>query len=198
MTQTREELKLSTRRRVIDAARQLFQEHGFAATTVRDIAGTSGTSVGTVMAAGDKNALLVLIFDELIEAEHLQRSLSGMPESSSATVVDQLMALATPFVQVFTEHQDLARTYASILVSGHHSSILFTDLASRLLDEFQTVLAHDPWTPAADAATKAHALYFAYVGALFTSSARAPTDAIKLNATIRDAFDAICTQKEHP
>lgn len=50
-TSLRAQSKLKTRRRVLDAARQLFMERGYEAATIRDIAGHAGLSTGAVFAS---------------------------------------------------------------------------------------------------------------------------------------------------
>lgn len=55
----RAEQALATRRAVLDAARQLFTNRGYAATTVAEIASTAGVNVDTLYAAvGRKPAIL--------------------------------------------------------------------------------------------------------------------------------------------
>ena len=75
----RHEMKQQTRQRVIDAARELFNEKGFAAATIREIAVRAGVSTGSVFTTFEsKEEILSVIIlercDELmreIEAAHL-------------------------------------------------------------------------------------------------------------------------------
>lgn len=193
MTSTRRQLKQATRTRVIDAAAQLFTERGFTDTSVRAIAESSGVSIGTVISVGDKNALLVRVFDTMIAEEHAARADHGItslhPETASCA--DRLSALVDPFVSLFTANPDLARSYASILVSGTHSSALFTDLASRLIEEFQGAITTRGCTSASDAPERARALYFMYVGTLFTWSARNSSDVTELRSSLHASFSAV-------
>ncbi|MBB2956532.1 TetR/AcrR family transcriptional regulator [Pseudoclavibacter helvolus] len=214
MPATRAETKQMTQSRVIDAAEQLFDRRGFAATSVRAIAEGAGVSVGTVMSVGDKGALLVCVFDRLIERAHEDRRPPSVavgtdprsgrtrrPLDSAAPLdacPDRLAVLTAPFVSLFTRRDDLARIYASILVSGGHESSLFSVLATRLTEEFRTVITERGCTSPSEAAAKAGALYFAYVGLLFTASARRATDPAALSIDLRGAFAAICTCKELP
>ncbi len=198
MSPTREQARQVTQRRVLDAAVRLFQERGFVATTIRDIAEASRASVGTVMAAGDKNDLLVRVFDTMIAAGHGQRGAGATPGApgSGPGCAERIVALLKPFVDLFTSRQDLARTYASILASGSHRSSLFTTLAAQLVDEMQAAVTQYGCTPAKDAEATAKALYFAYVGNLFVWSARGVADPIELTGSLRATFAAICTCKE--
>ncbi|PPF47379.1 TetR/AcrR family transcriptional regulator [Pseudoclavibacter sp. AY1F1] len=205
MPATRAETKRATQARVLDAAERLFEDEGFAATTVRGIADAAQVSVGTVMAVGDKQALLVSVFDRSIEAEHNKRVADrGVPRATAISAAgrsgacpDRLVALTAPFVSLFTRHDDLARVYASILVSGGHDSRLFADLATGLTQEFRAVITERGCTSSDEAAAKAGALYFTYVGLLFTASARRTVDAAALSTDLRGAFAAICACKEH-
>ena len=195
--EVREQLKQATQLRVFTAASRLFQERGFAATTVRDIAEAAGVSAGTVMAVGDKNALLVWVFDTMVADEHARRAGTDPQAVGAAdSCVKRLGVLVQPFVAMFTGSPELARSYASILVSGAHASSLFTELAARLVEEFATAITEHGCTSPTDAPAKAEALYAAYVGTIFTRSAVGLVDASGLTNSLRTSFAAICTCKE--
>ncbi|MFE3456609.1 TetR/AcrR family transcriptional regulator [Nocardiopsis aegyptia] len=198
MSPTREQLRQATQQRVVEAADRLFQERGFVATTIRDIAEASGVSVGTVMAVGDKDGLLVRVFDALITAEHAQRDAgNAAPEPGDGTAcAERVMDLVQPFVRLFIDRVELARAYASILVSGHHASTLFTELAGWLTEEMRTTIVRYGCTPPERATAKAEALYFAYIGVLFAWSARRSADPTDIGAGLRDVFTAICACEE--
>ncbi|MBX7555517.1 TetR/AcrR family transcriptional regulator [Streptomyces sp. tea 10] len=194
----RGQLKQATQLRVLEAASRLFQERGFTATTVRDIAEAADVSAGTVMTVGDKNALLVRVFDAMVAGEHARRA-DVCPQSAGDapdTCVRRLSVLVQPFVAMFTGRPELARLYASILVSGTQSSSLFTELAARLVDEFAAAITEHGCTSQADAPAKAQALYAAYVGTLFTWSALGLIDPSGLTNNLGTSFAAICTCKE--
>lgn len=204
VTSSRAETKQATRSRIVAAAGELFQVNGFAGTSIRMIADAAGVSVGTVMSVGDKNGLLVRVFDGLIEAGHAGRASVAVGSDDVLTrvasgpdgCVTRLVALARPFVELFTRHDDLARVYASILVSGGHESSMFADLATRLTEEFRAAITEHGCVQQDEASAKAGALYFTYVGLLFTASARRTADAEALTLNLRDAFAAICTCRE--
>lgn len=198
MTLTRKQLKEATRLRVLDAAGQLFKERGFSATTIRDIAQVSEVSVGSVIAVGDKDALLVQVFESQIEAEHIGRSntLNRPNVAVGETCGDRLFALVQPFVSLFVSDFDMARKYASILVSGTHESLLFTKLADQLIEEFVSVILEDQCTSQANAPAKAQAMYAAYVGVLFTWSTSGSDNLIALSEKLRNTFAALCDCKE--
>ncbi|ALJ19716.1 TetR/AcrR family transcriptional regulator [Microbacterium sp. No. 7] len=188
MSPTREESRVTTRRSVLAAADHLFRERGFGMTTIRDIADASGVSVGTVMTAGDKNALLIQVFDALIEEEHARSA----PRPTEGPCPDRILAHVQPFVEIFTSHPDLSRVYASILVSGTHDSELFTRLAALLRDEVGTILRTHGCADAEHAGIRAEAIHAAYVGALFTWSAQRRVDHDRILAQLHRTFAAIC------
>lgn len=187
MSPTREAARLATQQRVLEVAAQLFRERGFTSTSVRDIAEASGVSVGTVMAVGDKGALLVRVFDDLIAGEHEQqgRATDAIPGHTTACRVTRLVELVRPFVELFASHPNLARAYASILVSGTHDSHLFSDLAGKLTQEFASTAGP----------SKARALYFAYLGVLFSWAGGRSNDPAGITAELRTTFAAICPEE---
>ena len=190
---TRSELRDSTHRRVLTAADHLFRQRGFDGTTIRDIAEASGVSVGSVMASGDKNALLVQVFDSLIEDGHARPAAEADPPDSCAR---RILQLVQPFVTLFAERQDLSRTYAAIQVSGRQSSPLFTQLAALLIDEIASTLAQHGCTPPDAIDGTARAVYFAYIGTLFSWSARDTIIEAELLDSLRLTFASICTFTE--
>ncbi len=211
MSTPRAEVKRLTHSRVVDAAARLFVEEGFAGTSIRGIAQAAGVSVGTVMSVGDKSALLVRVFDLLVEAEVAERTavssrahatVAGHPQSTVAganaggNCADRLVGFTAPLVALFTRHDELARAYASILISGGREAGLFSDLATDLTERFRTVITERGCTAEDDAAARAGALYFAFVGLLFTAAAAGTSDPEALAADVRGAFGAICACPE--
>jgi AcrR family transcriptional regulator len=193
---SRSELRDSTHRRVLAAADRLFRQRGFDATTIRDIAEASGVSVGSVMASGDKNALLVQVFDSLIENGHARPAVEAAETDPAASCAARILQLVQPFVTLFAERQDLSRTYAAIQVSGRQSSPLFTQLAALLIDEIASTLAQHGCTPPHAIDGTARAIYFAYIGTLFSWSARDTIVESELLDSLHLTFASICTCTE--
>lgn len=198
MPMTREQLREATRQRVLHAADILFQDRGYGPTTVRDIATAAEVSVGTVMAAGDKSSLLVQVFDEMVSAVHEQRRDIDAATQRASTCVDRLELLVRPFIALFAGSPDLARTYASILVSGAHSSALLTELAESLIWEFEATIAARGCVVGHEARSTAQALHAAYVGALFSWSASGVSKTAEITQRLRGLFDSIVRCEEHP
>lgn len=89
------------------AARELFIEKGYDATTTRAIAKRAGVGLGTLFTyAADKRDLLFLIFnDELIEL-----AAQAFAQSSSASALaDRLIAVFHDFYAYFARQPNLAR-----------------------------------------------------------------------------------------
>ena len=185
----RQQAKLDTRERVLATAATMFTERGFSATTIRHLAEAGGVSVGTVMALGDKDQILVQVFDDLIEAAHRDRPVDLGGGSPCA---ERGLLLVRPFVQLFTARAELARTYASILVAGGHRSRVFTALADRLIAEFEAMFAAHGCLELATSRQRARALYFGYVGTLLVTAADPAADAAMLEQALAEAFATIC------
>lgn len=183
--QSRSEQQAATRQKVLAAADQLFRTQGFKATTIRQIAAEANVSTGTVMGVGEKDALLVSLFDNWIAAVHNGRQTGLAPSTTTATTED-VLKLFEPFVGYFAVDSGLSREYLSILVRGNHESAIFRDLALALLDELETVLARSA-LPRSEVGRGARTIYLAYLGLLMTAASGAiamPEAADQLRQTI--------------
>ena len=198
-----------TRQRVLATAEDLFRARGFAATSIRDIAAGAKVSVGTVMAVGDKNGLLVAVYDEWIAAAHRDReqalpgglarvvdAATAVPESS---VTDAVMMLLAPFLRFFATDRALSRRYAAIVVGEEYRSTVFAELGPLLIEEIATVL----WAAnsaqgkrAIDPDKVARAIYFAYIGVLLV--ARGADAVPREDVQIRDAVATILGESPAP
>jgi TetR/AcrR family transcriptional regulator, regulator of autoinduction and epiphytic fitness len=77
----RQEQARQTRRDVLAAAKALFLERGYAATTMADVATEAGVAVQTVYSAvGGKAALLKSVFDTTLVGDDEPVAVSGRPE----------------------------------------------------------------------------------------------------------------------
>lgn len=184
----------ATSEKVLRTTSRLFREQGFADTTIRDIAAASGVSVGTVMSVGNKESLLVSSFDQLIGSIHSERAQHDSIEAGNCA--EQVIALLDPFVDVFAAHPVLARTYGSILISGTHDSVVFSDLAETLVREIEATLLRSSRAAAGRVPTLAQGIYFAYIGCLFAWPATYGDDVGDLNTTLRRVVNALCPDEE--
>ena len=183
--QSRTERRLRTEEKIISAAADLFLELGYRATTVRGIAKRAEVSVGRVMAAGDKDLLLVRCFDRWIAA--LQsgtyilptrapalstrvRSQTSRPSRSSSTptsaMQSHLLGIFLPFLEFFAAHEDLSRDYAAALMRVRGKPEVFENLAIDLQDNLSLSLVSIGISKAY-ALASASALYDSYLGILF-------------------------------
>jgi len=77
----RQELARQNRRGVLDAARRLFLENGYAAVTIGEIAGQAGVSVETVYKAfGNKAGLAKAVFDVTVVGDDEPVPMADRPE----------------------------------------------------------------------------------------------------------------------
>lgn len=164
----RHEQREATRAHVLAVATRMFEERGFDATTVRDIAQVADVSVGTVMAVGDKAALLVETFDRRIAEVHDKRAAQAAA-GTDGDVVGALLDVFAPFVEMFSANPSLAQAYAAALVSGKHRAGVFHELAVALRREISQTLQRAGQAPE-EADRAALAVHLAYLGTLFMSA----------------------------
>src|SRR6478752_4263431 len=80
----REQQAATTRLAVLDAARALFVERGYGATTIEQVAATAGVSKPTVFTAvGNKQALLRAVRDVAIAGDDDQVPITGRPAAAA-------------------------------------------------------------------------------------------------------------------
>src|SRR5476649_2487408 len=90
----RERNKAERRRRVLEAARAVFLEHGYESATTREIAARAGVAVGTVFVyARDKRDLLMTIVNDDLEAV-TDSSFANLHENQP--FLEKLIALFEP------------------------------------------------------------------------------------------------------
>lgn len=195
---SRDELRAATQAKISRTAERLFRERGFKATTIRDIAAAAGVSVGSVMALGDKRALLVAMFDDFIAEVHRKRAArnrSITPGDSAASTVDRLIELLRPFLEIFHAQSDLAREYAATLVSGSHTSMVFKNLEAALIAEIESVLIDDGMAPASVPGA-ARTIYLSYLGTLFEWAGGSGADISKPLEDLRTVLGFVTQSKE--
>jgi AcrR family transcriptional regulator len=103
----RERNKLEKRRRIYQAARQLFEKQGYDSTTMRQVARAADVGEGTVfLYARDKRELLFRIFkDELVRV--FDEAFAQVPED--VAFLEQIIAFTTPILRFLQPHGTLAR-----------------------------------------------------------------------------------------
>lgn len=90
--------KLRTRRKLLDAAKRLFNERGYDAATVRDIATAAGLSTGAVFASfSDKSDLFDAVIADDFETLVAQLASVGDDEPSTEAALLKLFAVTFAF-----------------------------------------------------------------------------------------------------
>ncbi|MES2033032.1 MAG: TetR/AcrR family transcriptional regulator [Pseudomonadota bacterium] len=88
----RETQKLETRRKVLESARDLFNEIGYEETTIRAVAERAGVSVGSVFTTfASKADVLSQVMDDRVDALH--RELEHVARHMRGTTADRLCSL---------------------------------------------------------------------------------------------------------
>ncbi|RLK52168.1 TetR/AcrR family transcriptional regulator [Microbacterium telephonicum] len=112
-----------TRRRILEAAGELFAAGGFQATTLAAIARSAGVSAETVKNAGTKAELLIGAFEVVFAGEE------GAGSLSATAAADGVLSLP--------DEEFLAATAATIAAANARSSRLWTVLLGASLSDSQ-------------------------------------------------------------
>jgi AcrR family transcriptional regulator len=171
------------------AAARLFQAHGFQGTTVRQIAAEAGVSVGAVMATGDKESLLSLVYDQAIAAR-----IPAPPAAGSTTSArDYLSCYFDPFLDLFAENDELARAYFRALTRGRPENAALGRLRT-LTENNLTAAMVNAGMPDARARLGAQVMFTSYLGELMLLAAGS-TDPQQTAARIRQATEFVTAQE---
>lgn len=110
--------KARTREAILEAAKRLFADKGYEATTMREIAAHAGISVGAIFVHfRDKVALLVATMVDVIDQE-LEKAMSAFPQE--ADIRTQLMHIPRHFYGYYARDPRLVRVWLkeTLLLSG--------------------------------------------------------------------------------
>ncbi|MFH9423888.1 TetR/AcrR family transcriptional regulator [Streptomyces sp. NPDC017529] len=186
---TRAEQKRRTTARVTEAAARLFREHGFSGTTVRQIAAEAGVSVGAVMAVGDKESLLSLVYDEAIAAR-----IPAPPAAGSTTsAVGYLSRYFAPFLDLFADNEELARAYFRALSRGRPENAALGGLRT-LTESYLTAAMVNAGMPDDRARLGAQVMFAGYLGELMLLAA-GTTDFRQAATRIRQTAEFVTAQE---
>lgn len=123
-TTRRQKQKEETRSIILDTARALFSEIGFAETTIRKIAKKAEVGFGTVFNHfPDKSSLLIAaLLDDLAETQ--RNAMNSFPSDSSAC--EKFLYLSKQFYLYYAKNPDLSRTLIKEMwfVKGEWGKIL--------------------------------------------------------------------------
>jgi AcrR family transcriptional regulator len=96
------------RRRVLDAARRLFDSHGVTAVTMSDVAREAGVAKGTVFHRfGDRQGLAQALVDDAERALQDELLRGPPPLGPGAPPADRLLAFLDALLALGIEHRDL-------------------------------------------------------------------------------------------
>ena len=108
----RDEYAEQTRQAVVSAARSLFAERGYFATTVHEIAEASRVSPGTVyQQCGGKQGLLRTLMDQWTTSDLVQGTLDLVNSADSAEAA--LGVLADSYLQFWRRYDDIVQLVAA-------------------------------------------------------------------------------------
>ena len=103
----RQDRSTATRARILDAAREVFAEHGYAAGTTNRIAATAAVSVGSLYQYfPNKDAILVELVRDHIE-DGTARVLAALATAGAADLPDLVRAVVTAMVAVHADDRRL-------------------------------------------------------------------------------------------
>lgn len=166
---TRAAQKRRTAARIVEAAARLFTEHGFQNTTVRQIAAEAGVSVGAVMAVGDKESLLSLVYDQAI-ADRIPAPPEPAKAGAAQPAVEYLAHYFDPFLGLFAENDDLARAYFRTLARGRPENAALGALRT-LTENNLTAAMVNAGMPEERARLGAQVMFAGYLGELMLLAA---------------------------
>ncbi|MCG7526868.1 TetR/AcrR family transcriptional regulator [Streptomyces sp. OfavH-34-F] len=167
---TRATQKRRTAARVVEAAAQLFTEHGFQDTTVRRIAARAGVSVGAVMAVGDKESLLGLVYDQAI-ADRIPAPPAPVEGGRAPDAAEYLAHYFDPFLALFAENDELARAYFRTLARGRPENAALGTLRTLTEDNLKAALVN-AGMPEVRARLGAQVMFAGYLGELMLLATR--------------------------
>jgi len=96
-----------TRRQILETALALFRERGFEETTIRDIAGRAGLSLGAAYYYFNSKEAIVGAYYDYVQAEHLVRSREAF--SRAGGLRDRLRAALHAKIDIMQEDRRLLR-----------------------------------------------------------------------------------------
>jgi AcrR family transcriptional regulator len=112
---------MSHRDALLEAARRLILEKGFAATTARDLVAASGTNLGSIgYHFGSREALLSQAIEELFD-EWTELLASAAFSEEGASPLERLTASWKATLATLSEHHGLIRAFVEALAHAERS-----------------------------------------------------------------------------
>lgn len=182
----REQGKEDRRQRIWQAARALFRQQGFAATTTREIAAQAGVAVGTLFSyAKSKEDLLIQIFrseiikhQDILFSEEKARYLQSKddPSSEKITISDRIVFIFHRLLDFFAADPELAVVFVKEMPFIKHEiaqsrelEMDFIQKVAAILEEAQESGEIAGEIPTMGAALNFFSLYYAALLDLFSN-----------------------------
>ena len=168
MKKVRQERSFETRDRIVAAARELFRERGFAATSAEQIAARAGVAKGTVFLHGGSKERLLLMAYEAEVVETATAALAAVdPALPMARTLEEIFG---HFFQLYERDVTLARKFVKEQVVATHPenplAPLTLDFVARLAELIARRQADGEVHPDVDPALAAQSSYALYSGVL--------------------------------
>lgn len=126
-------------RRILSAAADLFDEHGYAGVTTQQIADSADVAAGTVFRYADTKAeLLLAVFNARIEAAIDEGARAAGP---LADALDAVAALLTPLVRLAARAPRDTAIYQRELMFGENEAGRYRLDGLRVIDDLETRIA---------------------------------------------------------
>jgi AcrR family transcriptional regulator len=139
-----------TRAAVVAAATRCFVEHGYARTTMRDIAQTAGVALQTVFAQGSKASLLLAAVDRGLvgddeQAPLLQRDL--FRRLFAADDLDEKLAVFREITRVYVPQTGpIMQAFAAAAAMDDEIAVAYAEYSRRRYQDSRGMLgAFEPW-----------------------------------------------------
>lgn len=162
----RERKKLETRERIRAAAAELFTRHGYAAATMRQIAGRAHVGLGTLFNyAADKRDLVFLIFNEELNA---MTDVALAAPRAGRPLLEQLVAVFRVHYRWLGAKPALARILLQELTfySSGKQAATFQGIRQRLIDGLEELVRRSRHFRKKDVELVARHIFFVYSASL--------------------------------
>ena len=164
----RERNKLQKRARIVQAARELFQQQGFAETTTQQIAAAADIGTGTLfLYAHSKEDLLVMVFkDEMLET--VRAIYAGLPAEAPPT--EQMMTVFNRMADYHARDMELSRVLLRELVipSSPERISEIAELMDVIFEGLTDIVARGARVPTSNPALIARSAFAVYYLALIS------------------------------
>src|SRR5579859_6594849 len=111
----------ATRAKVIDAAKQLFIEHGYPATTLEAVADAADVALPTLYRLfGSKRALLKDVLDTSLGGDDEPVAFGDRPEQQQALAEPDAVALVNAFARIGRDFMERSSEIMYILATAAH------------------------------------------------------------------------------